>query len=871
MNFLELAKNQEKTQLYEKYSKIIAIALVLLMILVVVPAAPVKSQLEEHGGYTEGMPGGSIPLPAGVTPDLSYDTLSYISFRPNPIGVGQLLLVNVWLQPPIHVARYYNKAFQVTFTKPDGTQDVIGPLNSYYGDATNYFEYSVDQVGNWTVKFNFLGAYFPPGNYTSSAAFTINQTLVATQGIYYKPSSDGPYSFTVTQEPAGRWPTVPYPTDYWTRPASFEMRDWWPILGNYPGTGTVGGGPSWPADTNTYMSNYQFTPYVQGPKSSHIVWKQARADGGLIGGNLGQLSYTNAGSSFNIIYNGRAYGTQAKPGSGTTTVTYWQCYDLRTGELLWERPLLTGESAPNLLSYVTRTIAAVPGDIASSRNHGVQLMSVSSGRLIQYDPWTGAVVLNISTSPLTSATFYANSESGPLFLSVQTIGSGANAKYRLINWTIIGDIAYPDVVNKRMGVIGNISWPFSSLGSVDYETGVAVGTSGGPTPQSVGVTYSQNIVGTSITTGQILWNTTTDQTTGLGGFFSGSTQIADHGKFAVRMNDGRWHCWDLLNGKELWQSEISSHPWGIWGIYGESSAYGLLIYPQYDGVVAYNWTNGKIVWRYSYKAEYPYETVYSDAYYPFYDSVLQIADGMMYTSNTEHTASQPATRGWSLHAINLTTGEGVWNITGSMVAGPIADGYLTANNRNDGFLYVFGKGKSATTVAASPATNLKGQPVVIQGTVLDQSPAQANTPCVSKSSMKTQMEYVHMSLPIDGVDHQAKITGVPVSLDAVDANGNLVHIADVTSDGYSGTFAYTWTQPIAGQYKITATFAGDDSYGSSFATTYNSVSEAQASPTQAPTQSAPDNSMIIIAGIVAVIIAIAIVGIVLASMIRKRQ
>ena len=271
------------------------------------------------------------------------------------------------------------------------------------------------------------------------------------------------------------------------------------------------------------MSNYNFIPYVQAPNSAHIVWKETRADGGLIGGNLGQLSFTNAGSSFNIIYNGRAYGTQSKRGTGTTAVTYWQCYDLRTGQLLWERPLATGESAPNLLSYTTRTVSAVPGDTASARNRGVDLMYVGGGRLLKYDPWTGAVRLNISISPLTTGTFYANSEAAPLFLSVQTLGSGANVQYRLINWTIIGTPAYPDVIDRRLGIISNISWPFSSLGIVDYESMIAVDTAG-ITPSSTQVAYGQIIRAASIATGQLLWNITTDTTTGLGGFFSGSTQ-----------------------------------------------------------------------------------------------------------------------------------------------------------------------------------------------------------------------------------------------------------------------------------------------------------------------------------------------------------
>ena len=839
-----------------------AIIVVILMLtsLALTTMTVTAQQETDHGGYTEGLPGGSIPLPAGTTPGATYPSICYISFRPNPIGVGQPLLVNMFTQPPIHVARYFNKAFQVTFTKPDGTTDIVGPLNSYYGDGTSWFEYTVDQVGTWKIKFDFLGAYFPPGNYTSSAAFTFNQTLNAPLGIYYSPSSDGPYDLVVQQDPALSWPPSSLPSDYWTRPVSHENREWWPILGGYPSNGIVGGGPNWPADTNTYMSNYNFIPYVQAPNTAHIVWEEAREDGGLIGGTLGQFSNTNAGSGFNLVYNGRAYGTKSKPGTGTNTVTYWQCYDLRTGKLLWERPLASGESAPNLLSYTTRTISAVPGDIASARNVGVELMFVGGGRMIRYNPWTGAVTLNISIAPLTTGTFYANGLSAPLFLTVQTLGSGANAKYYLINWTMIGDIGYPDVVNKRMGVISNISWPFSSLGVVDYEAGIAVNTQG-VTPNSTGVAYAQRLIGCSIATGQVIWNVSTDVTLGYQGFFSGSTQIADHGKYAVRLNDGHWHCWDLRTGQKLWKSELSSHPWGIWGVYGESSAYGLLIYPQYDGVVAYDWDTGKVVWRYNYTAQYPYETVYSDALYPFYDSVIRIADGKIYTSNTEHTASQPATRGWKLHCINATTGKGIWNITGSMAANVVADGYLTANDRNNGFLYTFGKSQSATTVTAPQTAVAKGTSVLIQGTVLDQSPAQPGTPCVSADSMATYMEYLHMQKPIpSGVT----VTGVPVQLLAIDSKSNVINIGTTTSD-VSGNYQFAWTPPDEGVYKVTATFAGDDSYGSSWAETGLSVGPAPTTPEPPvfPTNDFTPLYYGIAAAAIAIIIAIAVAVLIL--------
>ena len=205
----------------------------------------------------------------------------------------------------------------MTFTKPDGTTDTIGPMDSYQGDTTAWFEYVVDQVGTWKIKFDFLGGYFPAGNYTV-VGYYAGQVLNALLSIYYKPSSNGPYEFVVQQDMVGSWPPSPLPTDYWTRPVSPENREWWSILGNYPSTGIVAGVgrgvtlADWPADTNKYMSNYNFIPYVQAPKSAHVVWKSQGAYGGLLGGTMGIASSTSGGGGPTIVYAGRAYQTITK-------------------------------------------------------------------------------------------------------------------------------------------------------------------------------------------------------------------------------------------------------------------------------------------------------------------------------------------------------------------------------------------------------------------------------------------------------------------------------------------------------------------------------------------------------------------------------
>ena len=152
---------------------------------------------------------------------------------------------------------------------------------------------------------------------------------------------------------------------------------------------------------------------------------------------------------------------------------------------------------------------------------------------------------------------------------------------------------------------------------------------------------------------------------------------------------------------------------------------------------------------------------------------------------------------------------------------------------------------------------------------MDQSPAQTDTPCVSKESMSTQMEYLHNQRPIDGLHHNVTMTGVPVSLTAIHTDGSSVEIGTATTDGYYGTFSQSWTPPKEGDYKIIASFAGDDSYGSSSASATLSVSPEPviADTTQV---TVPDYTMTITYATIAIIAAVAIIGIGLFFALRKR-
>ena len=94
------------------------------------------------------------------TPPWSFPTYAYISVSPNPVGIGQTVTVNFFIDkvPPNSVNVFGERwhGFTVTITKPDGTSTKMGPYDS---DAAGgaWLPYTPDAVGNYTFVFNFPG------------------------------------------------------------------------------------------------------------------------------------------------------------------------------------------------------------------------------------------------------------------------------------------------------------------------------------------------------------------------------------------------------------------------------------------------------------------------------------------------------------------------------------------------------------------------------------------------------------------------------------------------------------------------------------------------------------------------------------------
>jgi hypothetical protein len=122
----------------KKYAKIIALAFVLVLIAsVMISTFMVKAQEEQHGGQPGTGYEGPTTIPSGQTADFTIYPLAFLSVSSNPIGIGQQLLVNVWITFPSGEGKYMT-GYVVTITKPDGVNVTVN-LKSYVADGISWF------------------------------------------------------------------------------------------------------------------------------------------------------------------------------------------------------------------------------------------------------------------------------------------------------------------------------------------------------------------------------------------------------------------------------------------------------------------------------------------------------------------------------------------------------------------------------------------------------------------------------------------------------------------------------------------------------------------------------------------------------------
>jgi len=109
-------------------------------------------------------------------------------------------------------------------------------------------------------------------------------------------------------------------------------------------------------------------------------------------------------------------------------------------------------------------------------------------------------------------------------------------------------------------------------------------------------------------------------------------------------------------------------------------------------------------------------------------------------------------------------------------------------------------------------------------------------------------------------------TGVDVCISVLDPNGNFYEVGRTTSDT-SGFYKLSFIPEVPGEYTIIATFEGSESYWPSHAETAIAVGEAKPTATPIPVVNLPPTELYFAISTIAIIIAIAIVGLLL---LRKR-
>ncbi len=364
---------------------------------------------------------------------------------------------------------------------------------------------------------------------------------------------------------------------------------------------------------------------------------------------------------------------------------------------------------------------------------------------------------------------------------------------------------------------------------------------------------------------------------------------AQEGVFvAIEIPSQTFWVWNMHTGNLMFTTDVQADTLSPFGYYAWPSlisgtqiktAYGMMYTGGYTGTVsAYSLnstgTGVNPVWRYNVIPTGTAGTIKSSP-----GMMTLLADGKLYVGTHEHSAETPLEAGNNIKCLNATTtdpaGQLLWEMSGWVYpsAAAVADGVLTYFNNYDGQIYGVGQGPSALTVSAPQASIELGRSLVISGTVMDVSAGTQQTtvkadfpngvPAVSDASESAMMEYVYMQKSAP-----SNATGVPVSIDAVDSNGNFRHIGDTTSDA-SGAFSYQYTPDITGKYTVYASFAGSNSYYGSSSETSFAVDAA--APTQAPTSTPVQSTadLYFVPAIAGLFVAIIIVGLLIVMVLRK--
>ncbi len=759
----------------------------------------------------------------GVTQPVK--TSGYISVAPKLVGVGQEATVNLFIYPmPTNYAyRPYYKGFDgvtVTFVKPDGTKDTFKPVDGTGNFAAGqtqalgaiYFFYKPSVAGNWSVTFT-----MPAQNLTDSSG-TVLYTACSSNTAYFTVQTEPVLAGLLNGYP---WAALPNPNTFWSYPINSNNREWSQISGDWLGITTV---------FSAGLTHWQ--PYGSGPNTAHIVWNQPLKAGGIIGGDYGSLSYS---AGMNL---GQATIMQGKAFVNIPNAGQFECIDLTTGEVVYKAngSISAGIHLPGN-AYIqsgydaTVVLASSYGAIPTAYLYG------TSGTTWNfYDPFTGTLmrsIVNCSSAQLVEGTNLAYG-----------VASG-----KLFAWNLSKVVSN----NWPTGKTWERTLPIPLSANAASLFGISADQS------TIVVTARNQFWGYSALDGASLWNLTLSYPVMANEEF---VLFGVDGFVVFNGVDTTFNCYSMLSGRLLWTSpSFSDSAWATtWTTYvSQANDYDNLYLQFPDGTMtALSLATGKELWR---SEPFP-STEYPNNVVPYVIGMAMVGGNIYgYAGYSVSYTLNPIPRFAMTVCVNATTGNITWKLNGGVYPVAAANGYFIALGQYDGNLYCLGKGQTSTSVTIQNDVVTNGATVLIKGNVLDQSPAQPGTPAVSDDSMSEWMDYLKMQ-NATLLNNPPAPKGVTVKLAAVGPNGDAIDIGTVTSDS-SGIFKKTWTPPSEGEYTVYATFDGSNSYYSSYGETVLSVTKAPTttSNTEQPQETIPDYTMTLLGGFLAVIVAVAIVGI----------
>jgi hypothetical protein len=733
----------------------------------------------------------------------------FIGATPNPVGVNQAVLLHVGISQQLSSSDMGWEGLSVTIVRPDGQTDTISNIrtDSTGGTGRNYVP---TMVGTYQLQTHFpeqtiyIQPFFSPTGYN----------------VTYAASNSEVIELVVQEDPIPYYPGHPLPDEYWTRPINAQFFEWNAISGDWLK----------PAGSYTMPPIPKYHPYNEdAPETAHILWTKPYTQGGLAGGEMGDLQY-EMGDAYelkfmgSVIMSGILFYNRFEDRGGTNLDQDVVAVDLRTGEELWVKNWNNERLDFGQVFYWD-----------SYNYHGVfgYLWTEQSGTWKAYDPLSGRWEYTMTNVPsgwnlygpkgeIYRYTLNLNAGTLSLWNSSRVVSNAGSWRPQGNTYNATNGIEW--TIDIPTGLPGSLCTYFlfdRILGSTS--SGLLVDPSTEVTSWAISVAPGHE--------GALLFNKTVSITqepvTGVWCDASIEDKI-----FVVSAKENRrYYGFSLDTGDLVWTTEPETYLSFYDKWFGPAIGYGKFYTGRASGIVTcYDLATGNKLWTYNVRDEYA-EILWSNNFPIEYHF---LADGKICLSYGEHSPINPTGRGAPMVVLNATTGEEIWKLSwfnnwwGGHVM--IGDSIMVGMNGYDNRLYSIGKGPSAITAETTLAVVPKYTGVSLRGTVMDVSPGTQDyaiaarfpngVPAVADDDMTDWMQYVYMQYqrPTDTM-------GVPVRIQIVDPAGTYAWIGTATSDSY-GNYEYSFIPQMEGTYTIIATFIGSKAYWGSQMTTYLTVGPA---------------------------------------------